>query len=130
MSWRDLRWRGARPHLHLASDVLVAETPAEDVQPIIAEKHLIVANKGWDAEDATGIGALCVVGQRFPSLRCKGPVNQVRIYACARQAFCQHIRIRDIALLLPQRLEYCVPEVVVAFRAEQGGRTKGGDRIG
>lgn len=48
--------------------VRVAETPAEDVQPIVAEKHLVVANEGWNAEDATGIGALRVVGQRLPSL--------------------------------------------------------------
>jgi hypothetical protein len=40
----------------------LAETPAKHVQPIVAEEDLIVANKGWDAEDAIGIGAFCVVG--------------------------------------------------------------------
>jgi hypothetical protein len=62
------RGRKTRDRSHLGSGVLAAETPAEDVQAIVAEKHLVAVKEGRDAEDATGIGALGAVRQRFPRL--------------------------------------------------------------
>ena len=109
---------------------LLAETPSQHVQPVVAEKHLVVANKGWHAEDAAGVGAHGFVGQRCPGLWCECPLQRSGLVARARQAFFQHARIRDVALLLPRRVEDYVPEVVVSFRAELGGRAKGRDRIG
>src|SRR6266550_2811365 len=57
----------------LNSIALAAEAPLQHFQPVIAEKHFVVANKSRHAEDAVRESERCCIGQS-----CRGPPDRAR----------------------------------------------------
>ena len=70
----------------LNSSTLAAEPPLQHFQPVIAEKHFVVANKSRHAEDAVRESERCCIGQSCPGFRQKCPVNESGISSRANEA--------------------------------------------
>jgi len=55
--------------LILDSIALAAEPPLQHLQPVIAEKHLVVVNESRYAEDTVGESERCCIGQSYRGFR-------------------------------------------------------------
>ena len=104
--------------------------PGHHVQTIVAEEYFVTVNECWDSKDAACVGGLCCYRQGCAGLGRKRLMCQFRLSARTLQASCQHRRIANVALFLPQGIEYRVAKGVMAFGIKFGGDPKSGNGIG